>query len=48
VLKRARRDAVGRRRAEYREDPDPHFRTFGPKTRRDFLALLRARGGAAA
>ena len=48
VLKRARRDAVGRRRAEYREDPDPHFRTFGPKTRRDFLALRKAHGGAAA
>ncbi len=46
VLKRARLDAVERRRAEYRENPDPHFLTFGPKTRREFLANLKARGGA--
>ncbi len=47
VLRRARRDAIARRRAEYRERPDPHFLTFGPKTRRQFLANLKARGGAA-
>jgi hypothetical protein len=46
VLKRARSDVLGRRRAEYRENPDPHFRTFGPKTRREFLALRKAHGGA--
>lgn len=45
VIRRARHDAVERRRAEYRERPDPHFLTFGPKTRRDFLANLKARGG---
>ena len=45
ILKRARNDDLQRRRAEYREDPDPHFRTFGPKTRREFLANLKARGG---
>lgn len=45
VLKRARHDAVWRRRAAYREDPDPHFLTFGPRTRRQFLANLKARGG---
>ena len=45
VLQRARRDAVGRRRAEYRRHPDPHFLTFGPKTRREFLSRLKARGG---
>lgn len=45
VLRRARRDAVGRRRAEYRVRPDPHFLTFGPKNRREFLANLNARGG---
>ncbi len=45
VLKRARGDAVERRRAEYRARPDPHFLTFGPKTRRAFLANLKARGG---
>lgn len=45
VLKRARLDAIERRRAEYRFDPDPHFLTHGPRTRREFLANLKARGG---
>ncbi|HSR71679.1 MAG TPA: amidohydrolase family protein [Kiloniellales bacterium] len=45
VLKRARNDPVARRRAEYRERPDPHFLTYGPKTRREFLASVKARGG---
>ncbi len=45
ILKRARSDALQRRRAEYREAPDPHFQTYGPKTRRAFLANLKARGG---
>ena len=45
VLKRARHDAIERRRAQYREKPDPHFLTFGPKNRREFLANLKARGG---
>ncbi len=45
ILKRARNDAVQRKRAEYRERPDPHFLTFGPKTRREFLMNLKARGG---
>ena len=45
VLQRARRDVVGRQRAEYRRHPDPHFLTFGPKTRREFLSRLKARGG---
>jgi uncharacterized protein len=34
-----RRDHVGRRRAEYRGQPDPSFLTYGPRTRRDFLRL---------
>ncbi|MFQ5972820.1 MAG: amidohydrolase family protein, partial [Alphaproteobacteria bacterium] len=45
VLKRARNDVVERRRADYRQEPDPHFLTFGPKTRREFLVNLKARGG---
>jgi predicted TIM-barrel fold metal-dependent hydrolase len=36
------RDRVARERAEYREHPEPRFLTYGPKTRREFLAL-RAR-----
>ena len=45
VLKRARNDAVEQRRAAARENPNPHYLTFGPKTRREFLANLKARGG---
>ncbi|MCG6872362.1 MAG: amidohydrolase [Gammaproteobacteria bacterium] len=32
-------DAVARAREEYRQDPDPHFLSHGPTTRRDFLRL---------
>lgn len=46
VLRRARGDAVERRRLAYRDNPAPHFLTFGPRTRREFMALLRANGGA--
>ena len=45
VLKRTRHDVVERRRTEYQENPDPHFLTYGPKNRREFLANLKARGG---
>ncbi len=45
ILRRAQGDSIGRERAAYRERPNPHFRTFGPKTRREFLANLEARGG---
>jgi predicted TIM-barrel fold metal-dependent hydrolase len=48
VLQRARSDTIERRRAEYRTDPDPHFLTFGPKSRREFVTNLRARGGSPA
>ena len=37
--------AVEERRVAYRENPNPHFLTHGPKTRREFLANLKARGG---
>ncbi len=45
VLQRARNDSIEHRRLGNREKPDPHFLTFGPKTRRQFLAHLNARGG---
>lgn len=45
---RARRDAVSAERLAYRERPEPHFRTRGPKTRREFLNLLGWNGGARA
>jgi uncharacterized protein len=32
-------DEVSRQRASYLENPQPHFLTYGPKNRREFLAL---------
>ena len=39
VKKYLARDRVSSERAAYLERPEPHFRTYGPKTRRAFLAL---------
>jgi uncharacterized protein len=39
VKKYTARDAIARERSAYLENPDPHFRTYGPKTRREFLLL---------
>jgi len=41
-------DAVQLTRSAYRNVADPHFRTFGPKTRREFFNLMRWTGGEAA
>jgi len=38
------KDRVTQERREYREQPDPAFVTYGPKTRREFLNL-KAWGG---
>jgi predicted TIM-barrel fold metal-dependent hydrolase len=38
-------DRMARERVAYLDDPQPHYLTYGPKTRREFLNLL-ARGGA--
>jgi hypothetical protein len=38
-------DAAARFKAEYRERPNPGFATYGPKTRREFLSLLKERNG---
>lgn len=45
---RARRDAVSGERLAYRERPEPHYLTRGPKTRRQFLNLLGWNGGSRA
>jgi len=37
-------DAVAQKRAAYLENPDPHFRTYGPKTRREFAKALHSAG----
>jgi uncharacterized protein len=39
LKKHLAKDRVALARAEYREQPDPSFLTYGPKTRREFLAL---------
>jgi uncharacterized protein len=38
VKRTTARDAVAHRRTAYLERPDPHFQTYGPKTRREFLS----------
>ena len=48
VKLRARRDAIAGERLAYRERPEPHFQTRGPKTRRQFLNLLDWNGGSRA
>ena len=38
----AKVDTIAQKRAEYGNEPDPSFLTYGPKTRQEFLALLRS------
>lgn len=45
ALLRAANDPVSTARQAYLQDPRPHFGTYGPKTRREFLNLLRLTGG---
>jgi len=40
-----RSDIVSRVRAEYADDPRPSHQTYGPRTRREMLSLLRATQG---
>ena len=44
VKKYIGRDSIERERLAYRENPQPHYLTYGPKTRRQFLALARNGG----
>jgi predicted TIM-barrel fold metal-dependent hydrolase len=41
IKKYTSRDSVARERVAYLENPQPHFETYGPKTRREFLQYLR-------
>ena len=41
LKKYTQRDAIARERTAYLENPSPHFQTYGPKTRREFLALAK-------
>jgi predicted TIM-barrel fold metal-dependent hydrolase len=45
VKKYTSRDSVSGARTAYLENPQPHFETYGPKTRRDFLQYLKVRLG---
>jgi hypothetical protein len=42
--RRTVRDSVAQKRVAYLEKPDPHFRTYGPKTRREFLRVFDPAG----
>jgi len=44
LRKKLARDRVQRSRLDYRNDPDPDFRTLGPRNRREFVALRRMQG----
>ncbi|MFQ5982844.1 MAG: amidohydrolase family protein [Woeseiaceae bacterium] len=46
VVRRASNDDISRRRENYQDHRDPHFLTYGPKNRREFLNLKRWAGGA--
>lgn len=48
VQRRAGSDRLAQARSEYRHQPNPHYQTHGPKTRRDFLRLLSLQGGSPA
>lgn len=37
-----RTDAIGQARVAYQQRPDPSFKTYGPKTRREFFALANS------
>jgi predicted TIM-barrel fold metal-dependent hydrolase len=45
VKLRAPNDRIGTQRTGYREDPDPLFKTYGPKTYDEFLNFLTWKGG---
>jgi hypothetical protein len=42
---RLAKDPVQRRKSEYRQDPQPSFATYGPRTWPEFVALRRMQGG---
>lgn len=45
VIKRARSERIYRQRQAYRRQPNPHYLTYGPKTRRDLLRPKHLNGG---
>ena len=45
MRRRLARDRVQKAKDEYLNDPQPSFATYGPRTRREFLALRELLGG---
>jgi uncharacterized protein len=45
IKKYTSRDRIAHERSAYLENPEPHFETYGPKTRREFLQYLRLSAG---
>jgi predicted TIM-barrel fold metal-dependent hydrolase len=45
IKMRARGDRIARERLAYLDNPQPHYLTYGPKNRREFLNLMRWNGG---
>ena len=41
MRKKSATDSMARERSDYREDPDPSFATYGPRTRREFLTFKK-------
>ncbi|HYH41417.1 MAG TPA: amidohydrolase family protein [Burkholderiales bacterium] len=48
VKKYTSRDAIALERAGYAERPEPHFLTYGPRSRREFMNVLAWNGGSRA
>jgi uncharacterized protein len=48
IKKHTRADRISKERHAYRDHPEPHYLTYGPKTRREFLSLLGWNGGSRA
>jgi uncharacterized protein len=45
IRKRATSDFLGRVKESYRQNPDPSFNTYGPRTRQEFQRLYQLTGG---
>ncbi|NKB37524.1 MAG: amidohydrolase family protein [Gammaproteobacteria bacterium] len=41
IRKKTAKDALAKERSDYLQAPDPSFHTYGPKTRREFLAFKK-------
>lgn len=44
ITRRASKDKIHKEREAYLENPDPHYLTYGPKTRREFISFRKLHG----